>query len=126
MAPLALQGAGSVGRYGGEEFLLVLPAGDIAGATEVAERLRAAVAAFSFSVGTGVPLQFTVSIGLAAAQAGDTAFDQVVQRADSALYRAKARGRNRVELFDAANAPVAQSPDSDFQRSATRDVSRSV
>lgn len=126
MAPLALQGAGSVGRYGGEEFLLVLPACDVAGATEVAERLRAAVAAFAFSAGTGEPLQFTVSIGLAAARTSDTAFDQVVQRADSALYRAKAGGRNRVELFDAANDPLAPPRPSGHTRSATRGVARGV
>ena len=78
-------------RWGGEEFLVVLPGigGNDAGA--MAERLRAAIAASPIApVGT-----VTASFGVTAVRAGDT-LAQVVQRADEALYRAKAGGRNRV------------------------------
>jgi diguanylate cyclase (GGDEF)-like protein len=124
MAPQALQGAGTVGRYGGEEFLLVLPNTDMPSATAAAERLRAAVAQHAFSVGGETPLRFTVSIGLAAARASDTAFDKVVQRADSALYRAKAGGRDRVEVFD-NTAAVPSAASHAEPRSHSREVIRS-
>ncbi|HVI60398.1 MAG TPA: sensor domain-containing diguanylate cyclase [Luteimonas sp.] len=77
-------------RYGGEEFLLVLPDTPLAGAFEVAERIRGA------AMELALPFALTVSIGLAS---GDPAADepeQVFERADQALYRAKAGGRNRV------------------------------
>jgi len=89
-----------LGRFGGEEFLAVLPATAAAeGGLTLAETVRAAVAAAPVSsVGeTGLPL--TVSIGVAEVAphaAGDT--DAVVRAADLAMYRAKAAGRNRVEL----------------------------
>lgn len=81
-------------RYGGEEFLLVLPSTSLAGAFEVAERIRVQCLAIA------LPLALSVSIGLAA---GDPALDtpeEVFERADQALYRAKAGGRNRVVADD--------------------------
>jgi len=83
-------------RYGGEEFLLVLPSTPLAGAFEVAERIREAASQVA------LPFPITVSIGLAA---GDPAIDlpeQVFERADQALYRAKAGGRNKVVAEDDA------------------------
>ncbi|MCG6656238.1 diguanylate cyclase [Halomonas campisalis] len=79
-------------RWGGEEFTLLLPETPLEGACQLAERLRADVAA-AVMPGPGV----TISLGLAAYQAGDTARD-LIRRADAALYRAKRRGRNRVEV----------------------------
>ena len=89
-----LRGNDLVCRWGGEEFLVILPSTPPTGALLVAERLRAAVAALS-----GLPLTVTVSIGLAACVQDDTHFD-LVARADEALYAAKRRGRNRVEVAD--------------------------
>ena len=81
-------------RYGGEEFLVLLPDTPPAGAAHVSERLRAGVAAIS-----GLPSAVTVSIGLAACHQDETP-EMLVERADAALYRAKEAGRNRVVLAE--------------------------
>jgi len=89
-------------RYGGEEFVVVMPDTDMAVATMVAERLRRRIAAEPFAIAKGEgKVEVTISIGLAAlGQSDDTAGD-VLKRADQALYRAKRDGRNRV-VADAA------------------------
>lgn len=81
-------------RYGGEEFLVILPDTPPAGARQVAERLRSAVAAIA-----GLPSQVTVSIGLAGCHQDET-HEKLVGRADVALYAAKEAGRNRVLLAE--------------------------
>jgi two-component system cell cycle response regulator len=89
-------------RFGGEEFVVVMPDTDLSFAYMVAERLRQAVAdaPFSIAVAPG-KLPVTISIGVTASEgAGDTA-DALLRRADQALYRAKREGRNRV-VADAA------------------------
>jgi diguanylate cyclase len=83
-----------VGRYGGEEFILVLPQTPAAGARIVAERIRARCIELGFEP----PLQalrLTVSIGIAQYEAGEDC-SRTIGRADSALYRAKNEGRDRV------------------------------
>lgn len=82
-------------RYGGEEFLILLPVTDAAAALALAERVRASVDAVP---DTPERPACTTSIGVACVQAGDTSFDALIGRADAALYRAKAGGRNRVEM----------------------------
>ena len=81
-----------VARFGGEEFLVILPNTDAAGALEGAEKIRQAVDARTFPV-VG---QVTLSIGIGAALAADSNEDEAVRRADQALYRAKHAGRNTV------------------------------
>jgi diguanylate cyclase (GGDEF)-like protein len=82
------------GRIGGEEFAVLLPcAADEA--AEVAERVRTAFAEERVTIESGEVLQATVSIGLAA---GGADLDALLARADEALYRAKADGRNRLAL----------------------------
>ena len=84
-------------RWGGEEFLVVMPETDLANAAAVAERLRAAVAKDSFNVkSSGEKLAVTVSVGVAAAIPGADDRDRLLKRADDALYCAKSAGRNRV------------------------------
>ncbi|HEY3494693.1 MAG TPA: GGDEF domain-containing protein [Polyangiaceae bacterium] len=87
-----------VGRYGGEEFTILLPATDRAGARIAAERVRSAVAETELELPDGRRLpQVTVSLGIAEATPEiETA--ELFERADRALYRAKSAGRNRVEL----------------------------
>jgi diguanylate cyclase (GGDEF)-like protein len=89
-------------RYGGEEFVVVLPGTTLAAALEVAERLRQGVADASLM---SVPLvRATVSIGAAQHVAGETV-EQLLARADSAVYAAKRGGRNQVRVpADAATA----------------------
>lgn len=84
-------------RQGGEEFVVLFEGVDAAHAQAVGERLRRAVADTPFSSGE-LTLPLTVSIGVAVRTAADHDFDQLLRRADEALYAAKAGGRNRVEL----------------------------
>jgi diguanylate cyclase (GGDEF)-like protein len=84
--------ADALARFGGEEFVIVCRHSSLEGCMETAERIRAAVAAHRF----GDIGQVTASFGAAACCAGDTAAS-LLERADAALYRAKAAGRNRVE-----------------------------
>lgn len=85
-----------LGRTGGEEFLVLLPDTRMEQAWPIAERLRIAVAAIGFEdIADG--LAVTISIGMAELQAGDASLRELVGRADSALYRAKDNGRNRIE-----------------------------
>jgi diguanylate cyclase (GGDEF)-like protein len=82
------------GRWGGEEFLLLLPGADEEGAAQLADRVRRALAARNIP---GVPdLRVTASFGVAG-YAGETNTEQLVAAADSALYRAKRAGKDRVE-----------------------------
>lgn len=83
-------------RWGGEEFLLLLPTGDSDSAYILAQRLREHTAAIRVTLPAGGTVAFTVSIGVASMHEGE-ATSKALERADAALYRAKAGGRNRVE-----------------------------
>jgi diguanylate cyclase (GGDEF)-like protein len=84
-----------VGRWGGEEFLVVLPKTDLKGATRFADKLREVVAKSKFMYkGTRIPI--TVSGGVADRRSAAN-MDEMLKRADENLYRAKANGRNRIE-----------------------------
>jgi diguanylate cyclase (GGDEF)-like protein len=93
----SVQRAGDlVARYGGEEFAAILTGTDAPGATEVAERLRAAVEELGIEQGGGV---VTVSIGVASGLPGEVASPEaLLSAADTALYEAKRAGRNRVRI----------------------------
>jgi len=84
-------------RYGGEEFLTVLPKADAGRAWEVGERMRQRVCERAFDVGDGLALLLRVSVGIAQWRMGESMAD-LIDRADAALYGAKERGRNRVEV----------------------------
>lgn len=88
-------------RFGGEEFVVLMPDTDLRQAEGVAERVRTAVAERRFDVSGKTPLPLTVSVGLARHEGEHDGPDQLLKRADVALYRAKHGGRNRV-VFDAA------------------------
>jgi two-component system cell cycle response regulator len=84
-------------RYGGEEFVIVMPETDMAVATMVAERLRRRIATEPFAIQQGARnLEVTISIGIAALTDATDNAATILKRADTALYRAKRDGRNRV------------------------------
>ncbi|NMD09223.1 MAG: PleD family two-component system response regulator [Phyllobacteriaceae bacterium] len=83
-------------RIGGEEFIVVLPNTDPATAEKIGERLRRAVASKSFAIGSTSPVPVTISAGLASLAGMEDTLEKLLKRADSALYRAKREGRNRV------------------------------
>ena len=87
------------GRWGGEEFLLLLPGADIDGAAQFAERVRAGLA--SRRIPSAPELRVTASFGVAE-YAGESNTEQLVAAADSALYRAKRAGKDRVERAEPA------------------------
>jgi two-component system cell cycle response regulator len=92
----AVRGIDLACRYGGEEFVVVMPETDLRVAGLVAERLRRAVAGAPFAIGRGAQrIDVTLSIGIAALAASE-APAAALKRADQALYRAKLDGRNRV------------------------------
>jgi len=92
----ALRPGDLLGRHGGEEFVALLPDLPPQAALRAAERLRAKIEATSLEI-AGRRLTLTVSIGLSTAATAGYDLVQLVSRADAAVYRAKALGRNRVE-----------------------------
>jgi diguanylate cyclase (GGDEF)-like protein len=86
----------AIGRYGGDEFLLVLSQTGLDGARECAERIRARIE-LSDCIGGDARRQITVSCGITRHRRGES-LQETLQRADAALYRAKHRGRNCVEV----------------------------
>ncbi len=86
-----------VGRLGGEEFAVAMPEADLVVACQVAERLRQQIAEHDMG-GGDQSFHVTVSIGVAAASQADRTLDQMLRRADQALYAAKNSGRNRVSV----------------------------
>ncbi|WP_339491081.1 diguanylate cyclase [Pseudomonas rhizophila] len=90
-----LRGSDFIARFGGEEFVLLVPDTPLAAGARLAESLRAAIEACPFHF-KGEPVTITVSVGMTAFKSGEHS-DSVLKRADQALYRAKNAGRNRVE-----------------------------
>ena len=95
-----LRASDAIGRYGGEEFLIVLPRAETAGGREVGERVRAAVAREPVRCGS-LDVRVTVTVGVASTSVFGFDAAVLVQASDEALYRAKAAGRNRVDAADA-------------------------
>jgi diguanylate cyclase (GGDEF)-like protein len=92
----ALREVDLVARFGGEEFVILLPETGTDAATDVAERLRQAVADMDVTVDENTVFRLTTSIGITTSTSPDDDIDTLLSLADSALYEAKAGGRNRV------------------------------
>jgi two-component system chemotaxis response regulator CheY len=88
------------GRWGGEEFLVILPGTSLAQACVVGERIRAAIQSIEFRVGSGDAVRLHASLGAAEAcpAARPIGLDELLERADHAMYRAKREGGNRIRL----------------------------
>ena len=100
------------GRYGGEEFMLILPETLPDQALELAEDLRSLVMEAPLRIGSGGSLKMTISIGVAGTRGGEMPIEQLVEQADAAMYAAKSLGRNRTYLFREVDeeAPVHRAP----------------
>jgi diguanylate cyclase (GGDEF)-like protein len=85
-----------LGRFGGDEFVVVLPRTDPRDALIAAERLRYAVASHEFRNSWGEPIRATVSVGVSTYPGDGRTADELFREADGALYEAKQAGRNRV------------------------------
>jgi diguanylate cyclase (GGDEF)-like protein len=94
----ALREVDVAGRIGGEEFAILLPETDGKQAIEVAERLRQLVESTPVILENGLPLKFTVSIGISSFAGKETNIDTLLNLADQALYKAKNSGRNKVVM----------------------------
>jgi len=88
-------------RYGGEEFLIILPDTSLEEAHDIIERLRQELATLPLEVGAGVPLHVTASFGIAQLDR-EPPVEEAIERADKALYQAKADGRDRCLAWDAS------------------------
>jgi diguanylate cyclase (GGDEF)-like protein len=105
------------GRYGGEEFMLILPETLPDDAIGVAEELRELVARETVSVG-GQRMKITISIGIAGGRGSELQLDMLIDRADAAMYAAKSLGRNRTYRYREIDdeAPVRRAPISPSRR----------
>jgi diguanylate cyclase (GGDEF)-like protein len=95
----SLRATDTAGRYGGEELLVVLPQNDGKGGAVLAERWRLSVEGASYLGSEQQAISVTISIGVAEYQEAFETPDDLVSAADKALYRAKEKGRNRVEVY---------------------------
>jgi len=103
VATANLRSVDLVARYGGEEFVIVMPETTAEQAAKIMDRLRHRIEQTDFPVNGGEKsLNVTVSIGIAATDNADDMAEDILERADAALYRAKNGGRNRCEVADAA------------------------
>jgi diguanylate cyclase (GGDEF)-like protein/putative nucleotidyltransferase with HDIG domain len=98
-------------RFGGEEFCMLLPETEPAQALDIAERLRLMIAARSYTAeASSEPIRATISIGVAGFPEHGTEVSELIHRADLAVYRAKAQGRNRVVGAGSDTVPVRIGP----------------
>ncbi len=92
---LSLRLSDIIGRIGGEEFAVILPETELSGAMIIGERIRKRVEALDI-IHKECKIKITISIGASSSSKDDLSIDEVLQRADTALYRAKENGRNRI------------------------------
>jgi diguanylate cyclase (GGDEF)-like protein len=85
-------------RFGGEEFVLLLPESDAAGALQTAERVRVAIEEMVVPLANGTRVRVSISLGVATHPVHGGTPDELLKNADAALYESKAKGRNRVSV----------------------------
>jgi diguanylate cyclase (GGDEF)-like protein len=115
-----------VGRYGGEEFMLILPETDVDDAAALADKLRQLVSAATHDVDGEVHVGVTVSIGIAGGVGRRLGVESLVRNADAAMYSAKSMGRNQVYLFEEPDddGRVTRAPVSAEGRARATEVGR--
>ena len=95
----SIRASDTFGRYGGEEFMLILPETLPEEAVGLAEELRALVMSQHFTIAGNQTIKATISIGISGGRGSELQLDMLVDRADAAMYAAKSLGRNRVYLY---------------------------
>ncbi|HET7029084.1 MAG TPA: diguanylate cyclase [Candidatus Limnocylindrales bacterium] len=123
-----LRATDQAGRYGGEEFMLILTETDVEEGAILTEKLRSLVARQRFAVGGGPDLSVTISIGIAGGTGGALRFDTLVRDADAAMYSAKSLGRNQTYIFSEPDedARVPRAPISAAGRTLALEVGRAA
>jgi diguanylate cyclase (GGDEF)-like protein len=113
-----------VGRYGGEEFMLILAETSVEDASVMAEKIRHIVARQRFELDGQQPISVTISIGIAGGQGQALRFDSLVRDADAAMYSAKSLGRNQTYIFTepSDDARVPRAPISPYGRARAMEV----
>lgn len=104
----ALRSTDLLARWGGEEFIMLLPNTSLPQARQLAERVRECIVATPHVMPNGQIVRVTASLGAAGTAPGQSSLslDELIQRADAALYRAKSGGRDRVSISDVEALPV--------------------
>jgi len=121
-----LRASDQVGRYGGEEFMLLLTETDVEEGANLTEKLRNLVARQKVAVAEGQDLSVTISIGIAGGKGGKLRSDDLVRDADAAMYSAKSLGRNQTYIFAEPDedARVPRAPISSHGRALALEVGR--
>jgi diguanylate cyclase (GGDEF)-like protein len=121
-----LRASDQVGRYGGEEFMLLLTETDVEEGANLTEKLRNIVARQKVAIADGQELSVTISIGIAGGKGGPLRTDDLVRDADAAMYSAKALGRNQTYIFAEPDedARVPRAPISASGRALAMEVGR--
>ena len=122
----SVRASDTFGRYGGEEFMLILPETLPEDAVGLAEELRALVMQEPLLIANGQSITATVSIGIAGGRGSELQLDMLVDQADAAMYAAKSLGRNRTYLFRDLDeeAPVRRAPISSERRAEATAIGR--
>ena len=122
----SVRASDTFGRYGGEEFMLILPETRPEETVALAEELRGLVMAEPMPIADGQTVQVTISLGIAGGHGSELQLDMVVDRADAAMYAAKSLGRNRTYLFRDLDedAPVRRAPISADRRAQATAIGR--
>ena len=121
-----LRATDMLGRYGGEEFMLILPETTVEDAASLAEKLRLLVGGARIRIDAQLTVNVTVSIGVAGGLGGNLRIDVLVRDADAAMYSAKSLGRNQVYVFSEPDedARVPRAPISSDGRARATDVAQ--
>jgi len=122
----SLRATDMLGRYGGEEFMLILPETTIEDAASLAEKLRLLVGTTQIRIDNQLTVGVTVSIGVAGGPGGNLRLDALVRDADAAMYSAKSLGRNQVYAFSepSDDARVRRAPITTEGRARATSVAR--
>jgi diguanylate cyclase (GGDEF)-like protein len=123
-----LRASDSVGRYGGEEFMLLLTETDVEVGAVLTEKLRNLVAKQRYSIAPGQEISVTISIGIAGGGGGPLRMESLVRDADAAMYSAKSLGRNQTYVFAEPDedARVPRAPISPAGRMLAMEIGRAA